>query len=254
MPQSLSGRRIGLIVDDSGWRNTSALDLGIQSMGGHCVKLPISFDGGETLEDLSGYLANWVDLAAVRTPLLQRLRTFADAAPFPVMNLRTKANHPCETLGDLSYLLARRGSIEGLTVVAVAPTGNILQSWVEAARVLPLRLIQLYDSNYLMGEEEAAGDNIEVTDSMSAMREADVVITDCWPKDGSAARLRSYQVTAELLDSIRPEGVFIPCPPVSRGQEVSEEAMTHPSFAATAAKAYLLHAQNAYLEWALEGT
>lgn len=251
MPQSLSGKRIGLIVDDSGWRNTSALDLGIQVMGGHCVKLPISFAGGETLEDLSAYLNNWVDLVAVRTPLLRRLRAFAEAAPFPVMNLRTKVNHPCETLGDLSYLHAQRGSLDGLTVVAVAPIGNILQSWVEAARVLPIRLVQLYDTNYLMKEDEATGGSIETTDSMSAIREADVVITDCWPKNTNDALLRRYQVTVAHLDTIRPGGHFIPCPPVSRSREVSADAMLHPTFAATAAKAYLMHAQNAYLEWAL---
>jgi len=34
MPQSLAGKRIGLVVNDTGWRNTTAFDLGIQSMGG----------------------------------------------------------------------------------------------------------------------------------------------------------------------------------------------------------------------------
>ena len=34
MPRSLEGKRIGLIVDDGGWRNTAAFDLGIQAMGG----------------------------------------------------------------------------------------------------------------------------------------------------------------------------------------------------------------------------
>lgn len=32
MPQTLAGRRIALVVDDGGWRNTTAFDLGARSM------------------------------------------------------------------------------------------------------------------------------------------------------------------------------------------------------------------------------
>ncbi len=35
IPQSLSGKRVALIADDGGWRNTTAFDLGVQTMGGH---------------------------------------------------------------------------------------------------------------------------------------------------------------------------------------------------------------------------
>ena len=34
MPQALAGRRVALVVDDGGWRNTTAFELGIQAMGG----------------------------------------------------------------------------------------------------------------------------------------------------------------------------------------------------------------------------
>jgi len=40
MPQSLAGKHIGLVSNDTGWRNTTAFDLGIQSMGGLCVRRP----------------------------------------------------------------------------------------------------------------------------------------------------------------------------------------------------------------------
>src|SRR5262249_9058971 len=74
MPQRLRGRRIALIVDDGGWRNTTAFDLGIQAMGGLCAHAPISFDGGEAHPDLAGYLDNWVDGVVVRTRSLAVLR------------------------------------------------------------------------------------------------------------------------------------------------------------------------------------
>ena len=48
-----------------------------------------------------------------------------------------------------------------------------------------------------------------------------------------------------------PTAEFLPCPPAHRGREVSAEAMAHPSCTVIAAKAFLLHAQNAALEWVL---
>src|SRR5262245_42654796 len=103
MPQSLEGKRIGLIVDDGGWRNTTAFALGIQAMGGICVQAPISFNTSETTADLAGYLDNWFDVVIVRTKELSTLRQLAAVAKTPVVNARTRSNHPCETLGDLAY-------------------------------------------------------------------------------------------------------------------------------------------------------
>jgi ornithine carbamoyltransferase len=61
MPQSLSGKRIALIVDDGGWRNTTAFDLGVNSMGGLCVHTPLRLGHREAVADLANYLDNWID-------------------------------------------------------------------------------------------------------------------------------------------------------------------------------------------------
>jgi ornithine carbamoyltransferase len=44
----------------------------------------------------------------------------------------------------------------------------------------------------------------------------------------------------------------VPCPPVSRGKEVSTEAMAHRACRVIEATAFLLHAQNAVLERAFD--
>jgi ornithine carbamoyltransferase len=65
--------------------------------------------------------------------------------------------------------------------------------------------------------------------------------------------LRNSEVadlTPGLLDKLHPKADFVPCPPVSRGKEVSADAMMHPACRVMEAKAFLLHAQNAVLEWA----
>lgn len=250
MPQLLKGKCVGLIVDDTGWRNTAAFDLGVQAMGGICVTVPISFNGREEISDLAGYLDNWFDLLIVRTKELSALRALATDAKAPVINARTKSNHPCETLGDLAYIKSVKGRVDGLKVVGVAPDANILRSWVEASLSLQIQVTQVYPDQWHVTDAALINPNFRASPDMAELLDADVVITDSWPT-GSDHGLIDYRISASLLDRMRPDVIFLPCPPVARGQEVTADAMTHPASQSRAAKAFLLHAQNALMEFLL---
>jgi ornithine carbamoyltransferase len=249
MPQCLEGRRIALVVDDGGWRNTTAFHLGITSMGGICVQPPITLAGREAITDLAAYLDNWVDATVIRTPDLAALRTFAHAARAPVVNARTRSNHPCETLGDLSFVRQLRGTIDGLRIAAVAPDDNIIRSWAEAAAVLPISVTQVNPEQWHIRDPELLSVRFSATADLGALLDADVIITDCWPPDADAASLAAYRITADIVQRLKPEAILIPCPPVTRGEEVTEEVLHDPSCRVVEAKAFLLHAQNALLEW-----
>jgi len=249
MPRALEGRRIGLIAELPGWRNPTALKFGATDMGAICVDTGATLEGGEAVEDLAGYLGNWCDLMAVRTPRLSQLSAFAAAADFPVINLRTNDNHPCEVLGDLAHVLSVRGHLDGLKVVVAGPKGNIARSWLEAARLLPISVTQWCPVGRGF-EVKDLPSNGAVTQDVAALEEADVIVTDCWPKS-EAQEAAGYTVTGAMLDKCRPDVMFIPCPPVTRGEEVDAAAMGHPSCVATEAKAYLMHVQNAVMVEAL---
>lgn len=79
----------------------------------------------------------------------------------------------------------------------------------------------------------------------------DVIYTDCWPRGGDSAEtarlFTPYQITADVLERMNPRGFFLPCPPVTRGQEVSADAMRSPLCKNHPAKEFLLHAQNAIM-------
>lgn len=249
MPQSLQGKRIGLVVNDSGWRNTTAFDLGIQAMGGICVQPPLRWDTGEELNDLAAYLGNWFDAIVTRTPELATLHRLAGLFHGPVVNARTKQNHPCEILGDLAFYYHKYQTIEDIKVVVVSPSSNILGSWIEAAAVLPLRVVQVYPAN---GHDRASAEAIprfSCSTDLKELIDANIVVTDCWPDNANAAELLDYQVTGNILAGTQDNVEFIPCPPVSRGKEVSAEAMSHPTCRVIEAKSFLMHAQNAVLEW-----
>lgn len=250
MPRHLEGQRIGIITELPGWRNPAALALGAAEMGANCVPVAVSLEKGEVLSDLAGYLDNWFDCVAVRTPNLGKLRALAGMMAAPVVNLRTNDNHPIEVLADLTYVLAQRGSWEGLNVAVIAPRGNILQSWIEAAMVLPIHVTQISDPSFYA---YAAIQRFSKMDNLSALDEADLIITDCWQEPANVERVGRLRVTSRVLDSCGEAAFFIPCPPVTRGQEVSQDAMNHPKCTARAAKDYLLHVQNAVLEDFLVG-
>jgi ornithine carbamoyltransferase len=169
------------------------------------------------------------------------------------LNLRTNDNHPCEVLGDLAHVRAQRGSWDGLRVAMVGPTGNIAQSWLEAAAQLPIEVIQVAPKNFQY-HEQGSGSRCSMTDDPAAIEAADLIVTDCWPAnvtETQKADFAALRIDPALLDRCQPGVLFVPCPPVTRGNEVSVDAMVHPRCLAKPAKAYLLHAQNAVLEYVI---
>ncbi len=249
MPQALFGKRVGIIVDDTGWRNTTAFDLGVKAMGGISAQPPISFSTREPTADLAGYLDSWFDLLVVRTKELATLHELAAAAEAPVINARTRTNHPCETLGDLAYIKRVRGTLDGLKVVGIAPDANILRSWVEASRSMPMHVVQVYPERWHVTDPDLLNPNFEGSRDIRHLLDADVIITDSWPTDAEEDALAEYRVSASLLNEGKQGAIFLPCPPVTRGQELTADAMLHPACQSRVAKAFLLHAQNALMEW-----
>lgn len=252
--QTLVDKRIGLVVEDGGWRNTTALDLGVQLLGATCVHIPASLSGKEELADLAQYFDNWFDLIGVRTPSLKLLQQLARLSKIPIVNLRTSINHPCETLGDLSFIYSKLGKFDGLSVVAVAPKANIVHSWAEAAMVLPITLTQIAPKPLWIDSSRYDAANIILTEDMAALNNADVIITDCWPEAIPVNQLLTYRIDTRVLNSTKQSCLFIPCPPVTRDREVTTDAMLHDRCVVYAAKDYLIHAQNAVVEYLLNAS
>ena len=103
--------------------------------------------------------------------------------------------------------------------------------------------------------QRAAVGELSVThDLRYGLKDANVVYTDCWPAFTSEAEhqhiehhFTPYQITADRLALAASDVLFLPCPPVHRGEEVSDDAMESPACRVYAAKDYLLQAQNALL-------
>jgi ornithine carbamoyltransferase len=230
-------------------------------MGGVITQVPGKLDMRESIEDVAAYLDNWFDGIVARTTSHSQMQRLANAAQIPVVNARTDFNHPCEILGDLAYIRAKRGGLEGLRVAFVGEATNLCHPWFEAAARLPIQVIQIcpeeyrVDPQFLSDLQRDAIGTLDVShDLETGLKNANVVYTDCWPKrthqeehEPITQSFFPYQITAEHLKRAASDVLFLPCPPVTRGEEVSEDAMTYLGHHVYEAKEYLLHAQNAVL-------
>lgn len=262
MPQCLHNRQIGLWFYGQGFRNRLAFEIGAKAMGGEISYIPGELGVHEPLEDVGYYLANWYDLLVVRAAHHEDLIFLAEHTAIPVINARTNRSHPCEIMGDLQFIRRHRGELDGLRMVFVGEVSNLCMSWFEAAVRFPIRIVQVapegYQADHAMLSSLNTGAQGEITttaDLNSALKDADLIYTDCWPKPGEGItreHIRDlflpYQITAAHLARLHQQALFMPCPPVTRGEEVSTDAMLSPLCHNYAAKDNLLHAQNAIME------
>ena len=263
MPQTLSRLRTGLWFYGQGFRNRLAFELGARAMGADVSYIPGDLGVQEPLEDMGAYLGNWYDLLVVRARRESELVVLSQTCGIPVINARTERGHPCEIMGDLQYIRRIRGSLEGLKVVFVGEVTNLGRSWLEAAARLPIEVIQVAPEGWLAASEElealrrGATGRIHVsTDLGASLRGADVLYTDCWPNSSDPQQKASirqaflpYQIDTAQMALMNQDGFFLPCPPVTRGEEVSSAAMQSSLCCNHPAKAYLLHAQNAIMTY-----
>jgi ornithine carbamoyltransferase len=266
MPRSLEGQALGLWFHGQGFRNRVAFELGARAMGGEVAFMPGELGVQEPLEDIGGYLQNWFTMLVVRAARRADLLYLADHCSIPVIDARTELSHPCEIMGDLQFLRRHRGrlglGLEGLRVAFVGETTNLCLSWFEAAVRFPIELVQIAPEGYAAEPALVASLNAEALGSIrtsSDMGELDASVgllyTDCWParkNEEEAAEIREafspYSIGEAELARLGEGAAFLPCPPVTRGEEVSAEAMASPLCMDLEAKDDLLHAQNAIME------
>lgn len=261
MPQSLSGEKVALWFFGDGFRNRVAFEIGARAMGADVSFIPGDLGVQEPLEDIGHYLENWFSMMVIRAKSHVALTSVVRQVDIPVINARTHYNHPCEILGDLQYIRQRRGSLEDLEVVFVGGVTNLCMSWFEAAVRLPISVTQVVPEGYELRPELLTLMNAKARGSIACSHDlagsihatTDVVYTDCWPTSGEPSEIRAaflpYQINPAILEKMRQDGVFLPCPPVTRGQEVSVGAMNSRLCLNYPAKECLLHAQNAIMEF-----
>lgn len=108
----LEGKTIILFFPNSSIRTRVTFEKGIELLGGKSILFPQeALTKREEIQDVVGYLNNWVDAAVVRINNIEILEQMAQYAQFPIINAMTDCNHPCEILSDLYALSKLRKDI-----------------------------------------------------------------------------------------------------------------------------------------------
>ena len=266
MPKTLINKQVGLWFYGQGFRNRVAFEIGARAMGASVSYIPGELGIHEPLEDIGHYLDKWFSILVVRSKNHNDLQKFKETTDAAVINARTNFNHPCEIVGDLQYIKKYRGGFDDLSLIFVGEVTNLCMSWFEAAVRLPITVTQVAPKGYELDSvklkelnENAIG-KISVSHEFGNLIEkADVIYTDCWPHTQNADEENTvkqiflpYQIGINHLSKLHNKAIFLPCPPVTRGQEVSDESMLSSFCKNHEAKQYLLHSQNAILEFVME--
>jgi ornithine carbamoyltransferase len=263
MPQTLKNQRIALWFYGQGFRNRMAFEIGARAMGADVSFIPGELGIHEPIEDIARYLDNWFSLLVIRCKNHTDLEKVAADSKAPVINARTTFNHPCEIIGDLQFIYSKRKTVDNLNVVFVGETTNLCMSWFEAARSLPINVVQIGPKAYLAPDDRVEEINRGAIGRVSTSEtfdgfinvDTDVLYTDCWPKGGDASEVSRlfgrYQITKSIVAEMNPRGFYLPCPPITRGQEISADSLSAGQYCDYEAKEYLLHSQNAIMEYCI---
>ncbi len=244
---ALKGKTVILFFPHSSIRTRVTFEKGIYLLGGQSVLFPSdTLDKKESHEDVAGYLNNWADCVVIRHNRLDLLEQFAGHSAAPVINAMTAENHPCEVLSDLFAIAQKRSDYLSLNYTFVGAGGNIAKAWAEAAAAFGIGFVHCCPRGYEM-------ENVIAEHDMNrAMQQSDVVITDSVPAQ-YLNDFMPYQVTAERMSRARPGALLNPCPPFTRGEEVSADAIGSNYFVGYGFKQALLYMQQALMIYGIHG-
>ena len=261
---SFPRKTLGLVFEKSSTRTRVAFEVAMTQMGGSSLFLRNSdsqLGRGEPIKDTSRVLSRFVDCLAVRTDKHSKLETFAEYSKVPVINALSDKFHPCQLLADVQTFNDKKGDISGQTVAWIGDGNNVCQSYINAAKVFDFELRIGCPKGFEPNTELVSRNTSRVTvveDPISAVRGADLVVTDVWASMGQenehgkrASAFKGFQVTLELMSHANQGAVFMHCLPAHRGEEVSSDLIDSVDSIVWDEAENRMHSQKALLEFLL---
>lgn len=237
--EELKGKVLALLFEKPSLRTRTTLEVAMLHLGGHAVYLDqkqVGIGEREPVRDIAKNLERFVEGIAARVYRHEAVEELARYARIPVINALSDRAHPLQALADLLTLKEVFGGWEGLEVAWVGDGNNVLNSLLEVAPLVGLRMRVATPRGYEPdpGLLQKAG-AFFTHDPKEAALGAHVLYTDVWTSMGQEAererRLRDFngfQVNGELLQLLRPQGIFLHCLPAHYGEETTEEAVHGP--------------------------
>ena len=265
-PPVFAGKVLAMIFEKSSTRTRVSFEAGMAQLGGSALFLSptdTQLGRGEPIEDSARVISRMVDIIMIRTFGHDKIERFAEYSDVPVINALTDSFHPCQLLADIQTFVEHRGAIQGKTVAWIGDGNNMCHSWINAARQFGFHLRVCCPKGYEPRADimEAAGDCVTLLhDPKDAAKDADLITTDVWASMGQEAEqakreadFAGFQVTEAMLDTAKPDALFLHCLPAHRGEEISHTLLDDPRAVVWQEAGNRLHAQKALIEFLLLG-
>lgn len=269
---------VAVLFDKTSTRTRFSFDAGIAQLGGNAIvteKGASQLGKGETFQDTGAVLSRYVEAIVWRTGAQQNLVDMAETATVPIVNALTDDLHPCQILADLQTVVENLSpdqgpaGIRGRKAVYLGDgDNNMANSYMLGFATAGMDISVIAPEGFQPKPEfvdrararaQETGATVTVTDDLSEVAGADVVITDTWvsmgqESDGKDRRtpFLPYQVTADIMSRAADDAIFLHCLPAYRGNEVTAEVIDGPASRVFDEAENRLHAQKALLVWLLE--
>lgn len=230
---ALKGKTLALIFQKPSNRTRVSFEVGMYSLGGHCVYLrpdEINLGVRESIKDVAKTLSRYVDGIVLRTFQHQTILDFARYCDKPVINGLSDFSHPCQALADIYTIKEKLNYIKGITLAYIGDGNNVCNSLIYVCAKLGIKMKVACPKGY---EPKARSVSLKLSHNpLEAAKQADVIYTDVWVSMGQEkqaqkrkAIFKRFQVNKKLVSLAKKNVLVMHCLPAHRGEEITDEVI-----------------------------
>ncbi|WP_055602876.1 ornithine carbamoyltransferase [Streptomyces aureus] len=271
----LAGRQVGVYFRKSSTRTRTSFWSGATRLGADVITFgpdELQLTTGETVEDTSRVLGQYLDALVVRTNGdVAEMRRLGGSPDLAVVNALSLDEHPTQAIADLTTLAEHFGTLAGLHVLVVGEGNSSGAALALAGALTPgLRITLLSPEGYEVPkntmdlvDELSGGDHQvrRITDPAEVDGPVDAVYTSRWQTMGVPKAdpdwldaFEGFAVDRAFFERYSGPGtVFLHDLPAVRGQEVTDEVLDGERSLAWRQAHHKMTAAMAVLEWCVVG-
>ncbi|MBE0636465.1 ornithine carbamoyltransferase [Candidatus Bipolaricaulota bacterium] len=262
----LRAPRGALILERPALRTRIAYESAMHLLGGSLTVFDSGVGTSDSIDDVGRVLSGMLDIAFIRTRSHAMLEQLSKTATIPIINVLSNREHPVEVLADALTIRDTFGNTEGRKIAFVGTAGNVCTSLLLLAPLLGMDAAVATPEGFAPSEDTlrqvralASSHGTGFMDTRSveeAVRDADVVYTDGWPRlddaDEEERLLGPYRVTPPVMAQASADAIFLHCLPAARNREVTHDVLDSEQSYAFRRLENLAPTSAAMIEWALE--
>jgi len=233
--QLLENKTLAMLFEKPSTRTRVSFETGMKQLGGHTIILSLNemqHSRGESVEDTAKTLSGYVDGIVARVYEHSFIEDLAKHATVPVINGLSNSYHPCQTLADFMTIKEYKKKFKDLKIAWIGDGNNVCNSLIFGCSKTQTDIVIATPKGFEPNPEvvKKASENTTIdltTDPESAVRDADIVMTDTFTSIHTSDPKRtekflpSFQVNEYLMEKAKNDAIFMHCLPAKRDQEVT---------------------------------